>query len=224
MNPPLSKIEWHPGWRIIPSRFPPIHLFESVAHPSLFEDAIEIESLTNPRLIHEIGDLNLVHPDDRVSGPGTSTIMAAFTHINPNGSRFSDGCFGVFYVAKSIKTAIAETKYHQEIFLNKFNQKPSKFDMRVYCVDISGNFHDIRNLQRKLPKLYLKNDYSYSSIYAKNLRKKGSNGITYSSVRDFNGECIAIFRPPLIANVRQERHLSYDWNGNTIKITVKEKT
>ena len=222
MNPPKSELRWNPGWRIIPNRYPPIHLFENVADPSLYEVAIKIESLTNPRLYEEIGDLSLVHPNDRVSGPGTSTIMAAFTHLNPRSSRFSDGSYGVFYVANSMETAIAETKYHQEKFLETFNQKPSKFDMRVYCVDVLGCFHDIRQQQRTFPKLYLKENYYFSNAFAKNLRKKGTNGIAYNSVRDCRGECIAIFRPPVITNVRQERHLSYEWNGSEIKIIRKK--
>ena len=179
--------------------------------------AIAIESLTNPRINEEIGNLDLVNPEDRVSGPDTSTIMAAFTHPNPNGSRFSDGSYGVFYIANCIETAIAETKHHREIFLKRFSQRASNFDMRVYCADIDGNFHDIRNKQSVFPKIYLNNNYSLSRKFAKNLRNNGSYGIAYNSVRDSNGECIAIFRPPVISNVRQERHLSYIWNGIEIE-------
>ena len=43
--------------------------------------------------------------------------MAAFTHLNPQGSRFSDGSYGVFYCARSRDTAIAETRYHSALFL-----------------------------------------------------------------------------------------------------------
>ena len=43
--------------------------------------------------------------------------MAAFTHLNPEGSRFSDGSWGVFYAAHSVATAVEETVYHRERFL-----------------------------------------------------------------------------------------------------------
>ncbi len=36
-------------------------------------------------------------------------VMAPFTHLNPKGSRFSDGSYGVYYAAKRLSTAIAET-------------------------------------------------------------------------------------------------------------------
>src|SRR5690606_7738687 len=110
-------IEWKPCWRIIPSRFPPIQLFERVTDPDDLEAIFELEALTNPRLRDEAGDIRLVAPQDRISGPGTSVIMAAFTHLNPDGSRFTDGTFGVFYAAGDIETAIAETSYHRERFM-----------------------------------------------------------------------------------------------------------
>ncbi|MDF2974655.1 MAG: uncharacterized protein K0R61_5105 [Microvirga sp.] len=38
--------------------------------------------------------------------------MAPFTHLNPKGSRFSDGSYGVYYAADRLSTAIAETAHH----------------------------------------------------------------------------------------------------------------
>jgi hypothetical protein len=64
-----------------------------------------LEQLTNPRVRDEVGDIALVPPEERVSGPGASYVMAAFTHVNPKGSRFSDGSFGVYYVAAALETA-----------------------------------------------------------------------------------------------------------------------
>src|SRR4029077_16413662 len=95
----VARIRLRPSWRIVPSRFPPIQLFERVADPADLQAVAAVESLTHPPLAPGIGELSLVPPEDRVSGPGTSAIMAAFTHLNPEGSRFSDGSFGVFYAA-----------------------------------------------------------------------------------------------------------------------------
>ena len=85
MSLPVVRVEWKPCWRIIPSRFPPIELFERVSDPGDLEAIYELESLTNPRLRDEVGDIRLVPPEDRVSGPGSSAIMAAFTHLEPRG-------------------------------------------------------------------------------------------------------------------------------------------
>ena len=118
MSLTTAEIKWHPSWRIMPSRFPPIQLFELVTNVQRLEATIALESETNPRIKNEVGDLSLVPQNDRVVGPGSSIIMAAFTHLNSVGSKFSDGSYGVFYAAKSLDTAIAETKYHREQFFN----------------------------------------------------------------------------------------------------------
>ena len=88
---PLVPLRWAPTYRLVPSRFPPIDLFERVAAPEDLEVVFAVESLTNPRLRQEAGEIALVPRDERVSGPGTSPIMAAFTHLNPYVSRFSAG-------------------------------------------------------------------------------------------------------------------------------------
>jgi len=88
MNIPVTLVTWLPCWRIIPSRFPPIDLFERVADPADLEAIYELESLTNDRLREEVGELQLVPSQDHISGRGTSYIMAAFTHLNLAGSRF----------------------------------------------------------------------------------------------------------------------------------------
>lgn len=63
-------------------------LFDKVANPADLDAVFEIEAMTNDRLRDEVGHIAMVALEDRVSGPGTTPIMAAFTHLNPDGSRF----------------------------------------------------------------------------------------------------------------------------------------
>jgi hypothetical protein len=218
----VARIRWRPSWRIVPSRFPPVQLFERVADPADLEAVAAIESLTNPRLREEIGELSLVPPGDRVSGPGTSVIMAAFTHLNPEGSRFTDGSFGVFYAAVDMETAIAETKHHRERFLRATNQERMEIDMRIYLTDIDTDLHDIRGRQAEHALVYDNDNYAAGQQLARILRDAASGGIVYSSVRRTGGECIAVFRPRLLSNCRQGQHLCYVWDGSRIA-TVYEK-
>ena len=76
---PVSNVDEH-VLRIIPSRYPQINLFEQVSGPQDWEVLYAVESLTNPRLRDQVGDIRLVAPEDRVYGDGASWIMAAFTH------------------------------------------------------------------------------------------------------------------------------------------------
>jgi hypothetical protein len=75
-NPPRALVRWQPCYRIVASRFPPIPLFEDVADSADLEAVYAIEAMTNDRLRDEAGDLTLVPSEDRVSGPGSSVIMA----------------------------------------------------------------------------------------------------------------------------------------------------
>ena len=223
LNLPLYDIDWRPSWRIIPSRFPPIALFERVADPADLDAIIALESLTNPRLREEVGEISLVPPEDRVTGPGSSAIMAAFTHRNPEGSRFSDGSFGVLYAAGTLETAIAETKYHRERFLRATQQGRLEIDMRVYLLDCVAALHDLRGGQEYWPDIYDKAHYGAGQQLARQLRGDGSNGLVYDSVRYDGGECIAIFRPRCLAHCRQERHLCYVWDGDTIGFVYRKQ-
>jgi RES domain len=211
----VSRIDWQPCWRLIPSRFPPTGLFDRVANPEDLEIIFAIEALTNDRLRDEAGDITLVLPNDRISGPGTTPIMAAFTHLNPEGSRFTDGSYGVYYAANTIDTAIAETRFHRSLFLAATNEPPIEIDMRSYASDLDVDLHDIRNMQENLPDIYAPDPQHYpqAQAMAKTLRNIGSNGIVYDSVRSSDGECVALFKPCALKPVRQGPHFCYVWNG-----------
>jgi hypothetical protein len=129
------------------SRFPPINLFEAVADPADLEAIFQVEVMTNDRLREEAGDILFVVPEDRVSGPGSTPIMAALTHLNPDGDRFTNGAYGVFHAARTIETAIAETHCHRAQFLRATSEPAQEIDMRVYAVDLDAELHDIRAMR-----------------------------------------------------------------------------
>jgi RES domain len=218
----VQQVTWLPSWRIIPSRFPPIQLFERVTDPADLDAVLALESLTNDRVRAEVGQLDLIPPEDRVAGPGTSAIMAAFTHLNPDGSRFSDGTYGVYYAARALETAIAETRHHREQFMRATAQPRMELDMRVYLADLDAPLHDIRGLRETLPAIYAPDDYGASQALGRRLREQHSWGIAYNSVRHEGGECAGVFRPPALRHCRQERHLCYVWDGERISMIYRK--
>jgi hypothetical protein len=222
-DPPLAEVHWHPCYRIVASRFPPISLFEDVADPADLDAVYAIEAMTNQRLRDEVGDLAFVPAEDRVTGPGTSAIMAAFTHLNPDGSRFTDGTFGVFYAALEVETAVAETRHHRARFMAATEEPAQELDMRVYAVDLDAALHDLRGFVEEPPALYAPDGYVSGQMLSARLRSSGSNGLVYDSVRAIGGQCAAIFRPRLLSNCRQERHLCYVWDGQAIATIYGKK-
>lgn len=216
MTYPTRKLAWHPAYRVIPTRYPAVGLFERIASADDFDALYALEALTNDRLRDEVGDISLVPPEERLSGPGSSPIMAAFTHLNPRGSRFSDGSYGVFYCAKTSRTSIAETRHHSALFMAATHEPPMRLQMRLYTVDVSGSVTDLRAAARSQPELVDPDDYSAAQAVGRTLRNEGALGILYPSVRDRGGECVAAFRPRLLKNCLHAAYLEYHWNGSLI--------
>lgn len=214
--PPIRRVAWRPCYRVIPSRFPPVDLFERVADPADLEAVFAVEALTNARVREQVGDLALVDPADRVTGPGATWIMAPFTHVAGPGGRFSTGEFGAWYAARTLRTAVEETKYHRARFLAFTAEPPIELDMRVLQANVAAQLHDLRGLEDVYPAVYDRDDYAAGRALATRLRAAGSWGLVYDSVRDPDGECVAVLRPPAITACKQSRHLVYVWDGTAI--------
>lgn len=208
-------------FRIIPSVYPPINFFEDLVDPAEMETLWEIESFTNERLRQEVGDIFLVPTEDRVSGPGSSVVMAAFTHLSKP-TRFSDGNYGIYYAGLSQETTIRETVYHRENFLRATDEEPSEITMRLYEGYVKKPLHDIR--EEKFIGLCNPNSYLESQAFGKELRARKSWGLIYNSVRHQGGVCIAAFRPPTISMPKQIAHLKYIWNGHKITEVLNAKS
>jgi RES domain-containing protein len=197
-----------------------VGLFDELVDADELDLLYELENQTNDRLESELGYLSLVPPVDRLVGPGTTPIMAAFTHPNPEGSRFSNGEFGVYYCAKTIDTAIHESAHHRARFLQLTKEPPCHVEMRLYIAELQKDVHD--GLDGRLSgKVMDPDNYTHSQALAVSLRDQGSYGLSYPSVRDPGGKCVVIFRPPAIGPVRQSKHFEYVYDGSRISAVIE---
>lgn len=214
--PPVSQVTWPQAKRIIRSAYPPIDVFEDIADPAEWDSLIALEQKTNPRLIESIGQLDLVAPERRVGGPGASWLMAPFTHASPDRpTRFSDGRFGVLYVASRFETAVAETAHHHARFMAATAEAPGwTSQFRELTLQVDAALHDLR--PGAPPGVLDPDDYAASQALADALRNSGSEGVVYPSVRDTEGQCAGLFHPDLARTPVQGRHLDYHWNGEQV--------
>lgn len=211
--PPLKRIRWTQAYRIVPSRFPPIGVFDRIADTADLDALFALEAMTNPRLRDELGALHLVPRARRISGPGSTPVMAAFTHLNAQGSRFSDGTWGVFYAAHGVLTAVEETVFHRQQFLAATAEPACDVQMRCYRTSVDGKLHDIRG---GWAAAQAADSYAASVTLARELRAAGSNGLVYASARHRGGECLAAFYPDVVTACVQTQHLIYRWDGTRI--------
>ena len=217
-NVPKTRVKWQGAVRIIRSIHPPIDLFEDIADPADWPLLISAEQKTNPRIMANIGNLDLVPPQRRVGGNGTSFLMAPFTHVSPDRkSRFSDGSYGVLYAGNKFEVALFETVHHHARFMAHTNEAPGwTSQFREILLNIDAKLHDLRAPNPEYAAALHPEDYACSQALAASLRASGSNGITYPSVRLIGGECAALFYPDLSSGPRQGRHLDYHWDGTRV--------
>ncbi|AMB80046.1 hypothetical protein AV641_13705 [Pseudomonas fragi] len=201
--------DWDKAWRLINSAFPPISVFEDTLDPADLELAYALEGLTNDRLRDEAGLLARVRPEDRLSGQGSTPVMAAFTHIG-RASRFTDGSYGVYYCASSLEAAIAETCFHQEQFWRATREASIEITLRTYINKVCRPMLDVR----AEPALHQPSPATYGipQAFARPLREEGAWGLLYNSVRLEGHECVAAFRPPALTLPVQGPHFRYVWD------------
>ena len=223
MSISVRHFTWKECYRIIPTRYPEERLFDRVTDPGDRDAVEQLEQMTNERLRQDRDEVSLVPPAQRVSGPGSAHIMAAFTYLNPEGSRFSDGSFGIYYTAHNIETAVAESRFHREKFMRRTKEPAMQLQMRALTASLSADLHDIRGMAKQLPRVYSRTSYSASQELGIKLRKDGSEGIAYDSIRHDGGKCAAVFLPTALSNCRPERQLIYQWDGKQIASTFELK-
>ena len=215
---PKTPVRWNGAVRIIRSIFPPIDLFEDIADPADWPLLISAEQKTNPRIMENLGNIDLVPAQRRVGGQGASYLMAPFTHVSPDRpTRFSNGNFGVLYAARSFETALLETRYHHARFLAQTAETEgwvSQF--REIHLTVHATLSDLRINAAQAGAELSEDSYEASQHLGAFLKASGSDGIVYPSIRDGGGECVALFFPDCASNAAQGRHFDYHWNGQSI--------
>lgn len=221
--PEVRRVRWPAACRIVPTRHPSENLFDRVADAADFDALYALEAMSNDRVRDELGVIELVPREQRVYGPGSGPIMAAFTHVNPQGSRFSDGRWGMFYAANDRATAIAETRHHHARFLATTRQGPLHLPMRLYHVKVDSKLHDLRPPGAVPASVYDPDDYGAARALGARLRAAGSAGVVYRSVRAPRGQCVGLFRPDAARDCLHAAVLLYAWDGERFT-DVYEKT
>lgn len=210
------------AYRLVNSKFPPIHLFDDVADADEFDALYQVQALTNPRLHNETGRLELIPRAEIPFGiPGCSYATAPFTHLNPAGSRFSDGSYGVLYLADTMETAVAEVRYHQELYWS--NVEGLNFERFVFrglsCLFNEAGLLDATAVALSDP-IYDADDYSQARHFARQARQAGFPGLRYHSVRKPGQDCWALMTPRSLISIIQTSHYEMIWNAGITSVSA----
>lgn len=194
-----------PTYRLIPSRFPPIGLFDTVATAADLAPVMELAGWTNDRLV--AGRIARLPQSEWVYGRhNASIVMAAFLHVSPTGGRFNGPDLGAWYASAALITAAIEVAHHmrREAVARGIDRTHRVF--RQYSARLIGDYLDIRGRQAELADVYASDSYAASRRLGEAIRAGGGAGILYDSVRHSGGVNVAVHRPRNVLDVVQADH------------------
>ena len=210
----------HPSFRLIPSRFPPIGLFDTVATPADLEAAMELAGWTNDRIVAE-RVARLPRADWVLGRPNASIVMAAFLHVPPAGSRFNGPDLGAWYASAAFTTAAAEVAHHLRREGAATATPLMRRQFRCYRARLEGEFLDIRSERAERPEAYDPVSYAGSQVLGESTRAGGRAGIVWDSLRHAGGVSMVAFRPTAILDVIQTDHVEITVTARLPRIEVR---
>jgi hypothetical protein len=153
-----------------------------------------------------------------------TVITYPFANFNGQGTRFSDGLrYGVWYGSLELETTVYETVYHRHRFV--MDSFPSldreiRNERRVFQVRCDAILIDLRGKETVEPRLVDRASYAFTQPFGAYLQGQGTNGLLVKSAR-CAGVNAAVFRPEVLADVREVCHLTYRMNPKHDTVSVE---
>ena len=212
-----------PSHRLIPSRFPPIGLFDTVTIAADLPAVLALVGWTNDRLVQN--RINRLPRDEWVFGrPNASVVMASFLHVAPGGMRFNGPDLGAWYAAASLTSAIVEVAHHLRREALARRQAAASRSYREYQATLLGGYGDLRGQAKARPDIYHSTDYHAAQAFGETVRASNSAGIIYDSVRHASGTNIVAYRPRNITDIIQVGHFVIRVQAAQPQIEVRRQT
>lgn len=196
------------AFRLIPSRFPPVDIYEEVVANDRVAALVEIENLTNPRLqsVQRLTSAGLgLAPD---SPRLQNWNHAPFAYPNPEGSRFFSAKRPALELATTRQTALAVSVARREVFLSRTSEPAIGLDMRMLKTPVDGRFLDLRDLD---PATDREARWALGDGLA-----EGVDGILYRPPERPSATCVAVRSAGALQRSVQTVHYRYLWNGSKV--------
>ena len=189
------------GFRLIPSRFPPVSVYEGLVAPARLEALVEVENLTNPRLVSERRLATLPMMVAQGAARLQNWNLAPFAYPNPEGSTFFDATRPCLELSCDRQTALAVSIAKRERFLQRTAEPPIGLDMRMLKTPLAGRFLDLRHLPPgSRDSVELEPDAEV-------------DGILFRPAERSSATCIAVLKGAVLGRSVQAAHYRYVWDG-----------
>lgn len=184
----------------------------------------EIEGLTSARLLAERGrnpnldmrELAWRRRSRDLRIYGDTHVNAAFTYTRLGGNRFNTEERGAWYCAWDVMVSVAEVAWHRtrELgFTGSFMDCGRYVELLADFIGVFDDMTDEREHSALNPDTAI--GYPEGQSLAERLRRDGSRGLIYPSVRapTPGGNCLVCFEPNAIQNVRPGTSWELVWDG-----------
>ncbi|UUY01306.1 RES family NAD+ phosphorylase [Sphingomonas sp. J315] len=203
----LASIDqiWH---RLIPSRFPPIRVYERIAANDQHDAVTELEVLTSPR-VRARQRLIGIGAVDEASPQLQNWNHAPFTYLNPEGSALFRPAIAVLELFDTLQTALAVSVVRRERFLRSTRVPKLGLDMRVLTTRIRGEFADLRGAA-------LPDNKSERWTIGDRLVKAQVDGVLFNCPERSGASCLAVLNSGVLERSVQADHFRFVWDGARI--------
>lgn len=199
------------AFRLIPSRFPPVNIYDGLIANDRQEELVAAENLTNPRL-RSLNRLSSAAQGDAAANPRLQNWnLAPFAYGSPDGSLFFGEDRPCLELAGERQTALAVSVSKRQAFMDATGEDPIGLDMRMLCTPVTGLFWDLRGLPE-----------SPAALPEKQRRELGASmpsaaqGILYRPPERLAGTSLAIVTGDILQRSQQTVHFRYVWDGQRI--------
>lgn len=193
-------------FRLIPSRFPPVEVYEGIVANNRVEDLVRIEIRTNPRLRSES---KLMQATGEAPPPKLQNWnLAPFKYLNPEGTRFFGPARPALELAEDRQTALAVSVARRQRFLARTGEPPIGLDMRMLKTPVRGQFLDLRHIAA---------DASQDDRRGiGDMIDDGVDGVLYHPPERPSAMCVAVLRGETLGRSVQTVHYRFVWNGSSV--------
>lgn len=198
---------------LIPSRFPPVPLYQRIAG-GRDDQVAAVAELHNPRVMEKQRLLGqgCVTADD-VSPRFQNWNHAPFAYSNPEGSWFFDRFVRCLEMSQDKQTALAVSVAKRALFLSRTAEAPIGLDMRMLSRKVSGAFLDLRAVTVELSQSERR---KLGQLLWERAKTEGLSGVLFRSSERPSGTRICVLDGNVLDRAIQGEHFRYSWDGEKV--------
>jgi hypothetical protein len=195
--------------RLIPSRFPPVPLYERLGSPEIQAAAAAFEAMTNPRL----RALDRLAPEGAATAQATGAQnwnMAPFEYPNPEGTTFLSPAFKVLDLVQGLMPALLVAVQRREDFLGGSREAAIDVEMRALVHPVKGRFADLTGVPYE-------GDQAKRWKLGAELYDSEVQGIVFHRPDLPGVRAVTVFDQKALGRAVQSDHFRFVWNGEGIQ-------